>query len=150
MTNGESLAGLINSLTSSRRVCRHAVFGHLSPTDFNTRSLRLHLGINQFFEKTLIASVRNPRWSWGAVETFNSRVFLLVWSDHIAEGKVSSRTVTRDGLDGGNNTCLTLCPVVRCVKPRASNMEFVSVASLRISPGNPADALQREVVRSKN
>lgn len=39
-------------------------------------------GINTFFESTLGVPPANKRWSWGAVDDFNRRVFLRVWSDH--------------------------------------------------------------------
>ncbi|MEO1236784.1 MAG: HNH endonuclease [Planctomycetota bacterium] len=40
-------------------------------------------GINRFFADRLGAVVRNPRWSWGAYDSVNQRVFLRVWKDHI-------------------------------------------------------------------
>src|SRR5436190_19224511 len=45
------------------------------------------MNINRFFEHTLGATLKNPRWSWGAVEKTGNRVFLRVWEDQI----------TRDG-----------------------------------------------------
>ena len=37
--------------------------------------------INQFFTETLGAQLKNPRWSWGAVDPLSHRVFLRVWED---------------------------------------------------------------------
>ena len=39
--------------------------------------------INQFFSEVLGANVRNPRWSWGAVEPICNRIYLRVWADQI-------------------------------------------------------------------
>lgn len=39
--------------------------------------------INQFFEEILGVTLRNPRWSWGAVDRENNRVYLRVWGDQI-------------------------------------------------------------------
>jgi putative restriction endonuclease len=39
--------------------------------------------INQFFEQTLGANLRNPRWSWGAIDPVFNRVFLRVWEHQI-------------------------------------------------------------------
>lgn len=39
--------------------------------------------INQFFSEVLGANVRNPRWSWGAVEPLFDRIYLRVWADQI-------------------------------------------------------------------
>lgn len=39
--------------------------------------------INQFFSEILGANVRNPRWSWGAVEPVFNRIYLRVWGDQI-------------------------------------------------------------------
>lgn len=39
--------------------------------------------INQFFSEVLGANVRNPRWSWGAVEPIFNRIYLRVWADQI-------------------------------------------------------------------
>lgn len=39
--------------------------------------------INQFFTDILGANLRNPRWSWGAVDPMTNRVFLRVWEDSI-------------------------------------------------------------------
>jgi hypothetical protein len=45
--------------------------------------------INQFFAETLGANVKNPRWSWGAVEPMFDRIYLRVWADQFKtiEGK---------------------------------------------------------------
>ncbi|MSU60038.1 MAG: hypothetical protein EXS35_18025 [Pedosphaera sp.] len=39
--------------------------------------------INQVFEETLGVHLKNPRWSWGAVDPVSNRVFLRVWEDQI-------------------------------------------------------------------
>jgi putative restriction endonuclease len=39
--------------------------------------------IREFFTDTLGANFRNNRWSWGAVDPINNRVFLRVWQDSI-------------------------------------------------------------------
>jgi len=39
--------------------------------------------INQFFEDILRAKVKNPRWSWGAIDPRSKRVFLRLWEDNI-------------------------------------------------------------------
>src|SRR5437016_2418880 len=39
--------------------------------------------INQFFEDILRAKVKNPRWSWGAINPRSNRVFLRLWEDAI-------------------------------------------------------------------
>lgn len=39
------------------------------------------MGINQFFVETLGANPGNPRWSWGAYDSFTDRVYLRVWAD---------------------------------------------------------------------
>ena len=39
--------------------------------------------INRFFTDVLGANLRNPRWSWGAVDPITNRVFLRVWQDDI-------------------------------------------------------------------
>ena len=39
--------------------------------------------INNFFNDVLGANVRNPRWSWGAVEPLCDRIYLRVWGDQI-------------------------------------------------------------------
>ncbi|MGR3178524.1 MAG: HNH endonuclease [Candidatus Anammoxibacter sp.] len=41
------------------------------------------MGINHFFQETLGANLKNPRWSWGAVDPLTNRVFLRVWKDQI-------------------------------------------------------------------
>lgn len=43
-------------------------------------------GINAFFEQALGARVGNPRWSWGAYDERNNRVFLRLWEDEILAG----------------------------------------------------------------
>lgn len=39
------------------------------------------MNINQFFTDTLGAQLKNARWSWGAIDPVNHRVFLRVWQD---------------------------------------------------------------------
>lgn len=39
------------------------------------------MNINNFFTDTLGAQLKNPRWSWGAVDPVNHRVFLRIWDD---------------------------------------------------------------------
>lgn len=41
------------------------------------------MGINRFFQETLGANLKNPRWSWGAIDPLSNRVFLRVWEDQI-------------------------------------------------------------------
>ena len=43
--------------------------------------------INQFFSEVLGANVRNPRWSWGAVEPLFDRIYLRVWADQIEKSR---------------------------------------------------------------
>lgn len=43
------------------------------------------MSINQFFTNTIGASLRNARWSWGAVDPMNNRVYLRVWEDEIQD-----------------------------------------------------------------
>lgn len=47
------------------------------------------MGINGFFSESLKAPLKNQRWSWGAIDTDNARVFLRVWLDDIANGRVA-------------------------------------------------------------
>ena len=44
-------------------------------------SLARRMNINQFFTDTLGAQLKNARWSWGAIDPVNHRVFLRVWQD---------------------------------------------------------------------
>lgn len=44
----------------------------------------MSVSINRFFTETLGANLKNPRWSWGAVDPMHNRVFLRVWSDEIS------------------------------------------------------------------
>lgn len=39
--------------------------------------------INQFFTTTLGAQLKNARWSWGAYDSENHRIFLRVWQDGV-------------------------------------------------------------------
>lgn len=41
------------------------------------------MNINRFFQETLGANLKNPRWSWGAIDPVSNRVFLRVWEDQI-------------------------------------------------------------------
>jgi hypothetical protein len=43
--------------------------------------------ITQFFEDKLGAKLKNPYWSWGAVDREANLVFLRVWKDHIESDK---------------------------------------------------------------
>ena len=53
--------------------------------------------INRFFTETLGAQLRNPRWSWGATDPLNHRVYLRVWQDGIQETPSGERIwVARD------------------------------------------------------
>lgn len=40
--------------------------------------------INAYFEDQLRAKVKNPRWSWGAVDDYH-RIFLRIWQDNIRD-----------------------------------------------------------------
>lgn len=39
--------------------------------------------INRFFTEVLGAHLKNPRWSWGAQDQLNNRVYLRVWEDQV-------------------------------------------------------------------
>jgi putative restriction endonuclease len=53
--------------------------------------------INQFFNETLGGNLRNPRWSWGAVDPMTNRVFLRAWEDLIDRAEDGERIlVARD------------------------------------------------------
>lgn len=43
------------------------------------------MSINRFFQDRLGANVKNPRWSWGAIDPVSNRVFLRVWDDQIEQ-----------------------------------------------------------------
>ena len=43
------------------------------------------MNINRFFTDTLGAQLKNLRWSWGATDPLNHRVYLRVWRDGIQE-----------------------------------------------------------------
>ena len=49
--------------------------------------------INQFFTDTLGANLRNPRWSWGAVDPMTNRVYLRVWEDDIESTEDGARVL---------------------------------------------------------
>ncbi len=49
------------------------------------------MNINSFFTNVLGAHLKNPRWSWGAVDTFSDRVYLRVWHDQIERGTTGER-----------------------------------------------------------
>lgn len=58
------------------------------------------MSISRFFAETLGARLRNPRFSWGAVDPRTNRVFLRVWEDEIqtvdgAERVLVARNVPR-------------------------------------------------------
>lgn len=42
--------------------------------------------INDFYREVLGANLKNPRWSWGAVDPLSNRVYLRVWKDQISQG----------------------------------------------------------------
>lgn len=42
--------------------------------------------INDFYSEVLGANLKNPRWSWGAVDPISNRVYLRVWSNQISQG----------------------------------------------------------------
>ena len=55
------------------------------------------MNINRFFTDVLGANLKNTRWSWGAVEPLNHRVYLRVWQDAIeGSGKSSRVHIARD------------------------------------------------------
>lgn len=45
------------------------------------------MNINRFFQETLGVTLKNPRWSWGAVDAEANRVFLRVWEDQVQAGQ---------------------------------------------------------------
>ncbi|MEK6259081.1 MAG: HNH endonuclease [Planctomycetota bacterium] len=49
------------------------------------------MNINRFFTDTLGAELKNPRWSWGATDVLNHRVFLRVWQDGIRDTKAGQQ-----------------------------------------------------------
>jgi len=49
------------------------------------------MNINRFFTETLGAQLKNPRWSWGATDALNHRVYLRVWRDGINETNTGER-----------------------------------------------------------
>lgn len=55
------------------------------------------MNINRFFTDTLGAQLKNPRWSWGATDPLNYRVYLRVWQDGIQETPSGERIqIARD------------------------------------------------------
>lgn len=60
--------------------------------------------INRFFIETLGGQLKNPRWSWGAVDPMNHRVFLRVWSDGLAKtvGKERAHIATSNPVHNSN------------------------------------------------
>lgn len=70
-----------------RRIAKHrdAVTQMVAP--FLSQSFPMN--INCFFTDTLGAQLKNARWSWGAVDPLNHRVFLRIWQDgfRISNGK---------------------------------------------------------------
>ena len=48
----------------------------------------MRMPISKFFQYTLCAKFKNDRWSWGAVDRGNRRVFLRVWKHQIENGRV--------------------------------------------------------------
>ena len=49
--------------------------------------------INGFFQNVLGANLKNQRWSWGAVDPLNNRVFLRVWKDQIQPFESGKRVI---------------------------------------------------------
>lgn len=49
------------------------------------------MNINDFFTHVLGAHLKNPRWSWGGVDTFSDKVYLRVWQDQIEMGLIGER-----------------------------------------------------------
>lgn len=47
--------------------------------------------ISNFFTDTLGAQLKNPRWSWGATDPLNHRIFLRVWQDEIQKTETGER-----------------------------------------------------------
>src|SRR5438094_259915 len=45
-------------------------------------------GITRFYADRLGLKLRNHVWSWGAMDTACSRVFLNIWDDHVVGQKV--------------------------------------------------------------
>lgn len=55
------------------------------------------MNINRFFTDTLGAQLKNPRWSWGATDPLNHRVYLRVWQDGIHKSATGERIhIARD------------------------------------------------------
>ncbi len=55
------------------------------------------MNINRFFTDTLGAQLKNPRWSWGATDPLNHRVYLRVWQDGIQQTATGERIqIARD------------------------------------------------------
>ena len=53
--------------------------------------------INRFFTDTLGAHLKNQRWSWGATDPLNHRVYLRVWQDGIQKTASGERIhIVRD------------------------------------------------------
>src|SRR5262245_56203553 len=52
--------------------------------------------INSFFTDTLGVKLRNPRWSWGAADAENNRVFLSVWRHQIESSRSGERVLVAD------------------------------------------------------
>jgi len=46
-------------------------------------TLPKNVSISTFFEKVLGKKLRNPQWSWGALDDATNRVYLRVWKDEI-------------------------------------------------------------------
>ena len=57
--------------------------------------------INRFFETVLNAPPKNTRWSWGAIDSANKRVFLRVWDGANSFDKLNSKilVLNRGNLD---------------------------------------------------
>lgn len=55
------------------------------------------MNLNRFFTDTLGAQLKNSRWSWGAIDPLNNRVYLRVWQDAMQETATGERIqIARD------------------------------------------------------
>ena len=65
------------------------------------------MGINCFFTNILGAELRNPRWSWGAIDHTTNRVFLRVWKPD-GERILVKHKKPRSHPHGYNERCIHL------------------------------------------
>lgn len=55
------------------------------------------MNLNRFFTDRLGAQLKNSRWSWGAIDPLNNRVYLRVWQDAMQETATGERIqIARD------------------------------------------------------